>query len=205
MRRNNRKSKRNRRRSGKRSVKIPRQITGAVMKYKDINFGATLLTTGNVLNLTPPTQGTAANQRIGDSIFIHHVDIVLNFRNEGATSNYMRFGLLSFKGFTPSPSLPDFLSPGPSLSIDVLSLFIPYFKTNFFKVIWDKLYTTCPNSNTDLMQFRGTKRINMKTTFTPGTNFQVSNTLTFFAISDSAVIPSPRYDIQFRMWYSDSI
>jgi len=195
----------NPRRSGKRSVKIPRQIKSAVMKYKDISFGATLLTTGNVLNLTPPSQGLGANQRIGDSIFIHHVDIVLNFRNEGATSNYMRFGLLSFKGFTPSPALVDFLSPGPTLSIDVLSLFIPYFKNNYFKVLWDKLYTTCPNSNTDLVQYRGSKRVMMKTTFTPATNFQVSNTLTFFAISDSAVIPSPRYDIQFRIWFSDAI
>jgi hypothetical protein len=198
-------NKNKRRRSRKRSVKIPRQITSAVMKYKDISFGATLLTSGNVLNLTPPSQGVGASQRIGDSIFIHHVDIVLNFRNEGATSNYMRFGLLSFKGFTPSPALPDFLSTGPTLTIDVLSMFIPYFPNNYFKVLWDRLYTTCPNSNTDLVKFRGSKRVMMKTTFTPGTNFQVSNTLTFFALSDSAVIPSPRYDIQFRIWYSDSI
>jgi len=202
MRKNNKKQKRNKRRT----QKIPPQIRNAVMKYRDSIFAnGNLLTSGNVLTLTVPSQGTGANNRIGDSIYIHHIDIVLKFRNEGATSNYMRFGLISFNGYFPAPVLTDFLSPGPSGSPDVLSLFIPYYKNTFFRVIWDKLYTTCPNSNTDLKQFRGTKSVRRKTTFTPGTNFIVSNTLTFYAISDSAVIPSPSYDIEFRMWFSDCI
>jgi len=176
------------------------------MKYRDISFGSnSLLSSGNVLLLTQPSQGTAANNRIGDAIFVHHIDIVLNFHNEVATSNYMRFGLVSFKGYFPGPSLTDILSPGPSGSIDVLSMLIPYYKNNFFTSHWDRLYTTCPNSNTDIVKYRGSKRILQKTVFTPGTNSPVSNVLCFYALSDSAVIPSPDYQIQFRIWFSDAI
>jgi len=206
MRNNNNKNKRMRGNSKKQQSKIPMQIKQAALKYRDISFGSnSLLSSGNVLLLTQPSQGLGANNRIGDSIFIHHVDIVLNFHNEGATSNYMRFGLISFKGYFPGPSLSDILSPGPSGSIDVLSLYIPYYNTNFFNSHWDRLYTTCPNSNTDIVKYRGTKRIFKKVAYTPGTNSPVSNVLCFYALSDSAVIPSPDYQIQFRIWFSDAI
>jgi len=203
MRKNQRKSKR---RNSKKQRKIPRQITSAVMKYRDVSFANnSLLSSGNVLLFTQPSQGVLANNRVGDSIFIHHIDIVLNAHNEGASSNYLRFGVVSFAGYFPGPSLTDIFSPGPSGSIDTLSLFIPYYKGTFFKCIWDRLYTSCPNSNTDLIKYRGSKRVGRKTTFTPATNSPVSNVLCFYAISDSAVIPSPDYSIQFRVWFSDAI
>lgn len=207
MRNNNKRNKKMRSNSRKnKQVKIPAQISNATMKYRDISFGSnSLLSSGNVLLLTQPTQGIGANNRIGDQIFVHHVDIVLNFHNEGATSNYMRFGLISYKGYFPGPVLSDILSPGPSGSIDVLSMYVPYYSSNFFNTHWDRLYTTCPSSNTDIVKYRGSKRIYKKVAYTPGTNSPVSNVLCFYALSDSAVIPSPDYQIQFRLWFSDAI
>jgi len=206
MRNSNKKRRNSKKCKQNKNIRIPREIRGAVLKYRDTSFGSSnLLTSGNVLLLPPPAQGLGANNRVGDAIYVHHIDIVLRAHNEGATSNYLRFGLIAFKGYFPGPVLSDIFSVGPSLSIDVSSMYIPYYPGNFFTPLWDRLYTSCTNSDTDLIKYRGTKNCGFKTAFTPATNSQVSNVLCFYALSDSAVIPSPSYDIQFRVWYSDCI
>ncbi len=88
-------------------------------------------------------------------------------------------------------------------AIDPTSMYMPFYNGQIFSVLMDKLHTTCPNGDTDIVKLRGVLKQNFNISFVPGFVATVNNGLTFIAISDSVVIPSPKFDVIFRIWYTN--
>lgn len=195
----------NKRNNKKRIIKkcISQNIKLSEMRFIDTQISVGSLTGISTTLLNMPGYGTGNSTRLGDSITIHKIEYILTFHNEGSTSNYMRFFIFRNHGYLPTPIPQNYLGPGPSGGIDTSSFYVPYSNGQFFTVLMDKLLTTCPNGDTDIVKIRATINKKFNVSFVPGFTATVTNGLVFMAISDSVVIPSPRFELNLRIWYTN--
>lgn len=184
-----------------RKTTIYRNPSLAEMRYIDTIITNSSLTGGQLSLLNMPSYGTGPSTRISDCIKVLKIEMILTYHNEGATSNYMRFALFRLHGYQPTPTLSNFFINGTSGAIDPTSLYLSYANGQLFSVVWDRLGTSCPNGDSDIVKVRKSWSKRLTVPFVSGFAVPLNNSLVFAAISDSVVIPSPKYEVNFRIWY----
>jgi len=192
------------------SLQLERQmIKKRVVKYSDsswIGFSATSSVVSEIITDSIP-QGPAQGQRIGDTVFVHGMDIRMNI----VTANADIFNLARFVWFIWWQNTVG-VSPGSTSVIENASAYGIYSHYNFegrenFSLLKDVVFnmtgtasSPTPNSqHTFVCRFPlNNHRIDYNFGVTSATGH-----LYFLDYSDSSVAPWPDYNLVTRVWFSD--
>jgi hypothetical protein len=175
-----------------------------VKKYIDTAIVLTPTTTAGVTALNIPSQGSGSNDRVGDKIVIDCFEMSLIYQGNGTNTHIMRFSLLQQAGYYPSITPLQIYSDGPSGSIDIDSLFIPFYQYGFFKVVTDDIQPVVAGANSFIHVKKTCLRPKYQDLiFSPGTNNVVMGRPLIASLSDS-VSAGPSILVNIRCWFYDA-
>lgn len=187
----------------KNTMKIQKKRNGLPVKCITTNVAGTLLSTGTITSLTLPAQGVGTNQRTGDEINIENIELT-TLSYYGDDVNVIRYIVLQTKGVTPTLATGTFLQTGASTTIDVTSLYVPFYEGRFFDVIYDKTIILSSSSSRAAVVDRQVLKPKVSVIpFIPASTTVTDGQIIILAISDSAIVPHPSFDFTARIWFRD--
>jgi len=176
-------------------------------KYVDTQLVPTnLSTTTSQFTVSSITQGASQGSRIGDTVFLHRMELRLTVTTANADIfNRVRFIIFMWKQDT------GYLTPGSSSVVESATTFGINSPYNFdgrrhYKVLYDRIFNlsgtaTNPTNNSQIL-FTQSWPLRERIDFNPGV-ISGTNTMWVQAYSDSAITPFPVMSFVLRLYYTD--
>jgi len=178
-----------------------------VIKYIETllaNISAT--TTGNFVQLSSIIQGVLQHERIADTVWIQRIDYSLNFTTGNADIfNLVRMVFFIWKTST-ALALPTTNEIFNNWAFALIHSMLNFERRDTYHLLKDTRYNMSgtasnPTNYSQQLQF-GTIKMNNRIDFDPSILTAYNHVYVFFA-SDSAAIPFPVLQANFRLWYYD--
>lgn len=201
------------------------QVKKMIVKDQELKYygytysGVSITSTGSLSGLPfdIPQQTTSGSDtvRVGDQITLcGSVQMIMQL-NVADVHNVVRLVILQWKSLstaTPTPVIGDIFLPGPSLAIDVHSIYNHDTRSSF-NILFDRTFTLIGNGTTGYPYTTSSiinrsynislKRANKKVDYVGGGG-QGKNRLFFYYISDSGISTHPTMTLSFKTVFRDA-